>query len=131
MCFDYDEHAEFSSSKSVITRKQHRCCGCNAMISPGQSAKCHSGLFDGAFFRKYTCDSCERMIYSIAADEIEHGCSWSDAWCAPEDLRDYIKDRAEPVKILPHATLAECERHVVELWMSESGQRQKSTARAG
>lgn len=77
-----------------------------------------TGKFDGEFFRVYECEQCQRMILSIAAEEIEHGCRWSEAWCAPEDVSSYVAERGEPVKQLT-GTLDECWKYVNDLWLSK------------
>lgn len=122
MCFDYDDYAEMVNASTVKCRKPHRCCGCRKMIAKGESAKLTTGKFDGSFFRTYECEACQRMIISIAAEEISHGCSWSEAWCATQDLRDYIADRSEPVALL-EGTLDDCLKHVNDLWEAQIAER--------
>lgn len=63
----------------------------------------------------YECERCRRLILSIAAEEIEHGCRWNEAWCQASELAEYVRDRSEPVKLL-EGTLDECWQHVNELW---------------
>lgn len=127
MCFDYDDYPEIYAEKSVIVRKRHRCNGCRKTIDPGQPAKLATGKFDGAFFRSYQCEACQRMILSIAAEEIQHGCSWSEAWCAPDDLHDYFADRCEPVPLLD-GTLDECLSQVNALWTAACAERRQLIA---
>lgn len=115
MCFEYDDYPEMYNARQVVVRKPHRCEGCGKIIQPGQPAKLATGKFDGSFFREYQCEPCQRMIYSIAAEEIRHGCSYSQAWCAPFDLREYLADRAKPVELL-EGTLEECFAMVNQLW---------------
>jgi len=127
MCFYYDDYAELYAETSVTVRKRHRCSGCLKAIEPGQPAKLATGKFDGAFFRSYQCESCQRMILSIAAEEIQHGCSWSEAWCAPDDLREYLADRSEPVQLL-EGTLEECMSQVNALWTAACEERRQLIA---
>lgn len=68
-------------------------------------------LFDGHWSNWYECEGCRRMILSIAAEEIQHGCRWSEAWCSIDDLQDYLRNRSEPVKLL-QGTLEECWQQV-------------------
>ena len=122
MCFDYDGYPEMYAEKSVMVRKRHRCDGCRKAIEPGQPAKLATGKFDGAFFRSYQCESCQRMILSIAAEEIQHGCSWSEAWCAPNDLCEYLAEREEPVPQL-NGTLDDCMKQVNDMWAAACAER--------
>ena len=120
MCFDYDDYAELSESKTIVCRKPHRCGGCRKVIAKGDSAKCTTGKFDGDFFRVYECERCQRLTLSIAAEEIQHGCRWSEAWCALDDLSSYVAGRREPVKLL-EGTLDECLKYVNDLWFQRLG----------
>jgi len=122
MCFSYDDYAEMCESKVVTCRKPHRCCGCHRQIAVGETANASSGKFDGSFFRAYECEDCRRLILSIAAEEIEHGCSWNESWCAAEGLSEYIAERSKPVVVLG-GSLEDCWSHVNELWKQKVEQR--------
>ena len=124
MCFDYDDYAEFCESKTVVCRKPHRCDGCRKVIAKGESAKYTTGKFDGEFFRVYECERCQRLTLSIAAEEIEHGCSWSQAWCALDDLSSYVAERGEPVKLL-EGSLEQCWKYVNDLWQQKVADRRQ------
>lgn len=121
MCFDYDYEPVICASTERVhkTRKPHRCDGCGKMIPAGSSATNNSGLFDGKWFSDYTCDTCQRMIYSIVAEEIREGCRWDESWCAPWDLRQYLHDRTKPVEVLTQETLEECRAYLDELWTAK------------
>ena len=111
MCFDYDDYPEFLQSKTVKCREPQNCEGCREIIQAGEyarytSEKCY------AFF---CCETCQRTILSIAAEEIRHGCSWSEAWCHPSDIRSYLRNRGEPLTML-EGSLDECKRQINELW---------------
>lgn len=114
MCFDYYEYAEFGDEKQVRCRKPHRCSGCRRTIEAGELAKVCTGKFDGDFFRDYVCEGCQRLTYSIAADEIRRGCHWAHAWIALEELAEYL-EQVQDIKLL-HGSLAECDQQVMELW---------------
>jgi hypothetical protein len=115
MCFDNDDRAEMYELKRVRVRKPHRCDGCGKTIERGEHATHHTGLFDGAWFSDYECDDCRRLTLSIAVEELRHRCSWSDAWCPLSELRSYVADRSEPVKLL-EGTLEECRQQVDAAW---------------
>lgn len=124
MCFDYDDYAEMYNEKQVVCRKPHRCGGCGKTIEKGQAAKHCTGKFDGDFFSVYECEPCQRMLLSIAAEEIEHGCRWSEAWCALDYLSSYVAERGEPVKQLT-GTIEECWKYVNELWTAKVAERRQ------
>lgn len=125
MCFEYDDYPEMYDERTVKVRKPHRCHACRKIILAGQSAKLATGKFDGAFFRSYQCEACQRMILSIAAEEIQHGCNWSEAWCSPDDLQSYLSERHEPVVVL-EGTLEECRKRVDELWSERVAEMRKT-----
>jgi hypothetical protein len=115
MCFSYDDnYPEFLQSKTVKCRKPQNCEGCREIILAGEYAKYTSGKYD-EFFCMYECETCQQTILSIAAEEIRHGCSWSEAWCHPSDIRNYLRNRGEPLTMLD-GSLDECKRQVDELW---------------
>ena len=115
MCFAYDEVALVSSQRRVVVRKLHHCEGCGETIRRGKKALYESGLTDSGWWSRYTCQACERIILSIAAEELTSGCGWHEAWCSPDDLRDYLADRREPVKLLGFRTVEECQSYVEAL----------------
>lgn len=100
MCFDYDDEADIYNETHVKTRKPHRCEGCGKVFPAATQMLHGTGLFDGGWFSFYVCQPCQMLRLSIAAEEIRHGCPWHTAWCAYEDLRDYMADRSEPVEML-------------------------------
>lgn len=100
MCFDYEDTADVYNESTVKTRKKHYCDGCHKVHPAGSQMLYVSGLFDGDWFRYYVCEPCQMLRYSIAAEEIRHGCEWHTAWCAFEDLQEYCNDRSEPVQML-------------------------------
>jgi hypothetical protein len=124
MCLDYDDYPEFLQSKNVKCRKPQNCEGCREIIQAGEYAKYTSGKCH-EFLYMYECEQCQRTILSIAAEEIRHGCSWSEAWCHPSDIRNYLRNRGEPLTML-EGSLDECKRQVNELW---SNARQTATTR--
>ena len=115
MCFYYDEMPVMTNSKSVKTRKVHRCEGCNQIIPKGSIVNNYTGLFDHAWYSSYICEDCQRKIYSIAAEELEHGCSWNESWCSPSDLREYLSERSKPLNIL-NGSLEDCYQYVNSLY---------------
>ena len=115
MCFDNDDTADIYDQTYVKTRKPHRCAGCRKIIPAGSRMSYSRCLFDGHWSNWYECEDCRRMILSIAAEEIQHGCRWSEAWCSIDDLRQYLADRSEPVKLL-QGTLEECWQKVNAEW---------------
>ena len=112
MCFSYDDdYAEVLQSKTVKCREPQNCEGCREIIQAGEYAK-YTSEKCYAFF---CCETCQRTILSIAAEEIRHGCSWSEAWCHPSDIRSYLRNRGEPLTML-EGSLDECKRQINELW---------------
>jgi len=110
MCFYYDDTCDISETNIVKTRKAHKCEGCHTIIPKGQMVTVCSGLFDHAWFRYYVCEDCQRKIYSLAAEELEHGCSWHESWCSPLDLKEHLEERNaawNPLELL-NGTLAQC-----------------------
>jgi hypothetical protein len=128
MCFDNDDHAEMYEESIVNVRKPHRCEGCSRLIQKGEQATFGKGRFDGAFFSLYVCFDCMRMVFSIASEEIQHGCHWNESWCNPGDLRDYLADRDEPPKVLRQQSLEACKKHVEELWAEACNEKRLATA---
>lgn len=120
MCFDYDGVAVIHESNEVKCRKPHKCLGCRRVIERGETALYTSSLYDGHWSNYYTCNLCQRMIYSIVVEELNKGCGWYEAWCNPYDLREYLSDRAEPVQLLGLRTLADCRRYVDDLWLRKA-----------
>ena len=129
MCFEYDGVCDFYESHRVKCRKEHKCEGCKRVIRKGEKAMVHSGKFDGRLFRDYECEDCERLTVSIAAEEIEAGCCWSEAWCALTELREYVADRREPVRLL-EGTIEECRKQLDELWQAKVAERRELLGRA-
>lgn len=119
MCFEYDGYPEFHNAHTVKCRKPHKCAGCRKVIPKGESAEYTSGKYDGDFYAYYTCENCQRLILSIAAEEIRHGCHWDESWCSVDDIQDYISQRREPLPVLD-GTVEECRQQVCELWESSS-----------
>ena len=115
MCFDNDDTADIYDQTNVTTRKPHRCEGCRKIIPAGSQMSYTRCLFDGSWSNWYECEDCRRIILSIAAEEIQHGCRWSEAWCQIDELQEYLRDRREPVKLL-HGTLEECRQQVNAAW---------------
>jgi len=119
MCFDYDDYPELHSASNVKCRKEHRCTGCRRKIRKGETAEHNTGKFDGSFYSYYVCDGCQRMILAIAAKEIQEGCPWSTAWCAVDDLREYLSELrgyGETIRPLGLRTIDDCRRYVNCLW---------------
>ena len=110
-CEEYDDYPEFLQSKTVECREPQNCEGCREIIQAGEYAK-YTSEKCYAFF---CCETCQRTILSIAAEEILHGCSWSEAWCHPSDIRHYLRNRGEPLPML-EGSLDECKKQVNELW---------------
>lgn len=115
MCFDNDDTADIYDQTDVKTRKPHCCAGCHKIIPAGSQMSYTRCLFDGHWSNWYECEDCRRMILSIAAEEIQHGCRWSEAWCQIDDLQPYLADRSEPMKLL-QGTLEECWQQVNQAW---------------
>ena len=111
MCFDYDDYPEFLQSKTVKCREPQNCEGCREIIQAGEYAK-YTSEKCYAFF---CCETCQRTILSIAAEEIRHGCSWSEAWCHPSGIRNYLRNRGEQLPML-EGSLDECKKQINELW---------------
>ena len=119
MCFDYDDTADISDSRIVKCRKQHKCEGCARWIEKGEQAECHSGLFDGAWYRYYVCNGCQRVIMAIAVNELREGCAWHTAWIHPSDLAQYRFDMrrcGEEIRPLGMPTLQDCRRVVNDVF---------------
>ena len=128
MCFDYDGESEFFNSKTVRTRKPHRCSGCNKVIPTGSQAEYCAGKYDRDFFSYYACENCQRLIESIAAQELREGCDWSQAWCSIDDLQQYLYDKrsyGEEVELL-QGTLEECRAEVVRLHQVQVAEHEKA-----
>lgn len=131
MCFQYDEANDVYEERYVTTRKQHRCEACDKMIVVRSPAKCCSGHFDGCWFRYYVCNRCERLTLAIVVNELHEGCRWGQAWCAPQDLMEYVSDksydweteteRKDVIRPLGMRTLQDCRRVVDDIWNRISG----------
>jgi hypothetical protein len=121
MCFDYDETWDIYEQKTVKTRKPHKCDGCRRTIPKGAQADHCTGLCCHEWSSFYVCHDCQRMILSIVAEELREGCRWDEAWCAPQELRDYLRDRHEPVPRIGLRTLEDCRRYVDSLWYLVNG----------
>lgn len=52
----------FTNSKIVKTRKEHRCGFCNRIIPKGFKVKFLSGYFEDSFFNSYLDDFCDNYI---------------------------------------------------------------------
>ena len=131
MCFYYDEYYDAYGAKYVTTRKDHRCCACRKVIPSGSDAKVCSGLSEDGWIRYYVCSRCERMTLAIVVKELNDGCSWNEAWCAPEELDEYLQDRSRyldpedpddcaeylenEIRPLGMRTLADCRRVVDDM----------------
>lgn len=118
MCFEYDDHADIYDETLVRrTCSPHPCEACSQMIPARSPAMCQHGLFEHEWFRRYVCIRCWRLILSIVAEEIKEGCDWSEAWCAPWDLQEYLRGRHEPVPLIGMRTVQDCRRYLDDLWM--------------
>ena len=112
MCFDTDGYADIYETNAVKCRKPHKCLGCRRVIERGEMAQYTSCLFDGHWSNWYLCNGCQRITLAIVIEELESGCSWNEAWCPPEELSTYLRDRHEPVRPLGMPTLDDCRRYL-------------------
>ena len=91
---------EFMSSSSPIARKSHRCEACGGEIKPGEQYIRESGKWEGAFFTRAWCQSCNRVMQfyfthlaveqefdydDVLYDLSEHFCSKCDHGSNRED----------------------------------------------
>lgn len=69
----------FHNSKSVVTKKKHRCMGCYGVYPAGTKMEKASGYFDGDFYHGYLCGTCVSFLdlyskeYSIDTDGYDEG----------------------------------------------------------
>lgn len=62
------EYAVMYECKTVVARKQHKCCECGIVIKKGDPYNSHSGLCDGKWFREKDCYECDDLRTSISSD---------------------------------------------------------------
>lgn len=103
-CSIYISDAEGPSAFSFkyrVARKEHRCCECRCLISPGDTYLYESGIWEGAPTQFKTCLACEsvRGVYFCG---FEYGRLWEMLW---EDMREvgdlWLDGRV--MKIIPEA----------------------------
>lgn len=71
-------------------RKEHKCCECLSVISPGEEYELFEGVYDGSFDRYRTCSICrnvrEAAQQDLRLDEgIAFGCLWETVGVEYED----------------------------------------------
>lgn len=117
MCFYYDDHADVYNERRLKCRKAHPCYSCRETIDAGKSSLYIKGLFDGRWFRFYICENCERLQIAVALKEVQEDCPYDTAWCAFEDLAEYLeeaKDDGEPLAPV-EGPIAEAKQRVWEI----------------
>lgn len=66
---------EVLEHKRVVTKKEHRCFGCDRKFPKGSNMSAHTEVGDGGICRTYWCDDCTRVWnkYMGYDDEINSG----------------------------------------------------------
>lgn len=54
--------SDFTTSKTVFTRKLHKCWGCEREFPSRSQMDCVSGVYEGDFFTYYLCKPCDSVI---------------------------------------------------------------------
>ena len=91
MCFEYDDYPEFSSSRVVKARKQHRCYVCGGIILVGEIHQTHTQKYDGVVSTSRVCRRCEYDIVRIVENELAEGCKWHEAWPSLGDVSEHLE----------------------------------------
>ena len=55
-------------SKSLKTRRAHKCHGCQRAISVGERVEAQTCVFEGRAYTLYTCTECERLFAMLPHD---------------------------------------------------------------
>lgn len=76
---DCDNPAEFSSTKILRARKEHRCCECRAAIPRGDRYERTAGKWDGDLYVFKTCLACVDVRTSLCCDGWSYTSLWEDA----------------------------------------------------
>jgi uncharacterized CHY-type Zn-finger protein len=117
MCFYYDDHADIYNERRLKCRKAHPCYSCDETIDAGKPALYIKGMFDGRWFWYYICENCERLQIAVAIKEVQEDCPNHTAWCAFEDLAEYLDEAKEDgVTITPvEGPIAEAKQRVWDI----------------
>lgn len=105
MCFYQDECATVTSVSVRKASKAHSCMGCGERIEPGEKYEHASWLFDGRWDDSKCCARCRFDTLRIVAKELNEGCRWSEAWCPPSELHEYLCETDQ--KLTPKAEVPE------------------------
>ena len=92
MCFIYDGYNEFSNSRIVKAKKQHRCYECREPIVIGERYRYHVAKFEGDFSTTKTCRRCEYLRHEISKKEIELGCAYHESWAPYGEVVSSLKE---------------------------------------
>ena len=81
---------ELYESKAVKkTRKAHICEICGRKIPKGFSARVHKGMYDGEFFRYYTCNTCTQLVEKYPAVCVDEDELFVDGAMLYDTMSDY------------------------------------------
>lgn len=73
-----DERAEVWNKSLRKVRKDHKCCECRAVIARGMTCVYVSMLWDGDWYRYYTCSTCAEIREAFSCDGETCGMLWED-----------------------------------------------------
>ena len=84
----------FNPSKRVKTRKEHVCEYCGKTILKGTSGVLYeSGLFDGEFFARYACQTCQPHVGEFW-DYVD-----GESYNIPCEFEEFMSDMHPEVKL--------------------------------
>lgn len=64
---DWDDAPSVFRQRSQKARKEHECCECGEIISPGQDYEYTFGVWDGEQSSYHTCEKCADLRDSLTA----------------------------------------------------------------
>lgn len=60
--------SDFQSDEIITARKQHKCCECSGVITPGEKYKRYFGVWDGDFSQYRMCIECSGTFSWLDAE---------------------------------------------------------------
>lgn len=82
-------------NKLVITRKPHRCYGCDRMIPKGAEMTLQEGVNAGTWYRIYWCAVCVEVIF-VKHDDYDE--EMLPGWVKEDDIWEETRARMEGVE---------------------------------
>lgn len=90
--------SDFYQSKTVVTRKVHRCACCERKIPKGFTAYFQQGKCEGDFYSYYLCSTCRQLAMNYPEYVIDDWNGWIDC----DTLQAYLSDNGltRPLQLL-------------------------------